>query len=51
MHYFYKQLLFVIAAIGVIFAMPADVRYFLGVFAIGWVVADFSQVLFPRKDV
>lgn len=51
MHYFYKQLLFVIVAIGVIFSMPAEVRHFLGVFAIGWAVADFSQLLFPREDV
>jgi hypothetical protein len=51
MVYFYKQLLFVLVAIGVIFSMPTDVRYFLGVFAIGWVVADFARVLFPRKDI
>jgi hypothetical protein len=51
MGYFYKQLLFVVVAIGVIFALPAKISHLIGLFAIGWAVADFAQVLFPRKDV
>lgn len=52
MDYFYKQLLFVVVAITVLaVVIPAEVRNILGTFAIGWVLADFARVLFPRKDV
>lgn len=55
MNYIYKQLLFFVVAFGVIFAMPAEIRLLIcqlvGSFAIGWVLADFAQKLFPKKNV
>jgi hypothetical protein len=51
MNYIYKQLLFFALAFGVIVAMPAEIRQLVGSFAIGWVLADFAQKLFPKKNV